>query len=87
MSFSRVFNAQKFVTLEKVVIRIPFHSLKAGELTFNKMDYSIPGNEIILTLNRCTPYKAPENTYTRYETPRNEISRAEYSDKSDPIWR
>ena len=85
MSFSRFFNAWKFVTPEKVVVKLPFHSLKAEELIFNKMDYCIQGNQIILTFER--KLKAPERNAYKDESRRNESFGSQYSDKTDPIWR
>ena len=80
MSFSRFFNAWKFVTPEKVVVKLPFHSLKPEELTFFKMDYCIPGNQIVLTFNRKP--KVPEPNKSRYDQ-----GGEEYSQKSDSVWR
>ena len=80
MSFSRFFNAWKFVTPEKVVVKLPFHSLKAEELLFNKMDYCIAGNQIVLTFNRKPlPQKMPKGPPLPCEV--------EYQQKTDPIWR
>ena len=80
MSFSRFFNAWKFVTPEKVVVKLPFHSLKAEELIFNKMDYCIQGNQIVLTFNR--KLKASEIDNYKYEG-----LRTQYSDPPDERWR
>ena len=80
MSFSRFFNAWKFVTPDKVVVKLPFHSLKAEELIFFKMDYCIQGNQIVLTFNRKPKVHLPS-------TPKHDQGGEEYSQKSDSVWR
>ena len=88
---SRVFNAWKFVTQDKVIVKLPLHSLKPQELMLTKVNSCLQGNQIILEFSRSPlhrdQYKGPEVNGIRHETPRNESSRTEYSDKSDPIWR
>lgn len=77
---SRFFQCWKFMTTEKVVVKLPFHSLKALDLTFNKMEHCAQGNQIILTFDRKP--KELIQGYVRYEG-----LRTEHSDKTDPIWR
>jgi len=88
MAFSRTFSAWKFITPDKVIVKLPFYTLAPQSLIFNRIEHCPQGNQIILEfLRKSEAHKAPEYSGIRHETPRNESPGAEYSDKSDPIWR
>lgn len=86
MSFSRTFNAWKFVSPEKVIIKLPLHSLKPQELMLTKVNSCFQGNQIILEFSR-SPLHRPQYKAPGFSENRDEGTGAEYSDKSDPIWR
>lgn len=88
MNFSRTFNAWKYVTPDKLIVKLPLHSLRAQDYAFKQMDICHQGNQIVLLFDNVSKIsKDSANKFSRYETPGNEGTRAEYSDKSDPIWR
>ena len=86
MSFSRTFNAWKFITPDKVIIKLPLHTLKPQELMLTKVDTCIQGNQIILEFSR-SPLHQHQHKGPVFSKPSDEGLGAEYSDKSDPIWR
>jgi len=90
MAYSKTFNAWKFVTQEKVIMKLPLYSLKPQELMLTKVNSCFQSNQIILEFSRSPlhqdQYKGPWLTKNN-EATRNEGTGAEYSDKSDPIWR
>ena len=93
MAYSKTFNAWKFVTQEKVIMKLPLYSLKPQELMLTKVNSCFQGNQIILEFSRSplhqAQYKDLGITRDRENVreTRNEGTGAEYSDKSDPIWR
>lgn len=89
MSFSRTFNAWKFITPDKVIIKLPLHTLKPQELMLTKVDTCIQGTlgaQIILEFSR-SPLHQHQHKGPVFSKPSDEGLRTEYSDKSDPIWR
>jgi len=86
MSFSRIFNAWKFITPDKVIIKLPLHSLKPQDLMLTKVDTCIQGNQIILEFSR-SPLHQAQHKGSVFSKLSDEGLRTEYSHKSDPIWR
>jgi len=84
MNFSRTFNAWKFVTPDKLIVKLPLHHpMKAYDYAFNQMEVCNQGNQIIVTFDNVSKIsKGPNSSHSRHEG-----LRAEYSDKTDPIWR
>ena len=85
MAYSKTFNAWKFVTQEKVIMKLPLYSLKPQELMLTKVNSCFQSNQIILEFSRSPLHQ--EQYKDPWLTKNNEGTRAEYSDKSDPIWR
>lgn len=97
MAYSKTFNAWKFVTQEKVIMKLPLYSLKPQELMLTKVNSCFQSNQIILEFSRSPlhqeqytegglRHKGPGASKSN-EATRNEGTGTEYSDKSDPIWR
>lgn len=89
VNFSRTFNAWKYVTPDRLIVKLPLqYPMKPQDYAFNQMEVCHQGNQIILTFDNVSKIsKDSDNSFSRYEAPRNVRPRAEYSDKSDPIWR
>lgn len=90
MNYSKAFNAWKFVTPEKVIVKLPLYSLKPQELMLTKVNSCFQGNQIILEFSR-SPLHSHQykdlGVSKNNEATRNESLGTEHSDKSDPIWR
>lgn len=89
VNFSRTFNAWKYVTADKLIVKLPLqYPMRPHDYVFNQMEVCHQGNQIILTFDKVSNIsKDSQYTFSRYEAPGNEGTRAQYSDKSDPIWR
>jgi hypothetical protein len=73
MQWYRSFNIHKEVTKTSVLLRIPFHTLQASDLTLQSWYFTKEGNEMHLLLDRvkneCPIEKLLEekrNNYSRY---------------------
>jgi hypothetical protein len=83
MNFSRTFNAWKFVTPDKLIVKLPLHSLRAQDYAFKQMDICHQGNQIVLLFDNVSKI-SKDSVIDNYKY---EGLRTQHSDPPDQRWR